>query len=94
MTCLLADRITDRVISVASATYLFARLHLEDLNWNRRTYSKWRAYGESELANLLFVAALAGRGVRAYAARLMHAPAQGARATLQARGCGRRRWIR
>lgn len=106
LTCLLADRIADRVISVASATYLFARLHLEDLNWRDRKYSKWSAYGESKLANLLFVAELANRGVRAYATdpgatdtditrslgmgehramrRLMHTPAQGARATLQA----------
>ncbi|KUH66773.1 retinol dehydrogenase [Mycolicibacterium novocastrense] len=106
LTCLLADRITDRVISVASATYLFATLHLDDLNWHRRKYSKWSAYGESKLANLLFVAELANRGVRAYATdpgstdtditrslgmgehqrirRLMHTPAQGARATLQA----------
>ncbi|VEG42467.1 short-chain dehydrogenase [Mycolicibacterium flavescens] len=106
LTSLLADRITDRVISVASATYLFATLHLDDLNWQRRKYSKWNAYGESKLANLLFVAELANRGVRAYATdpgatdtditrslgmgehqrirRLMHTPAQGARATLQA----------
>ncbi|KUI42117.1 retinol dehydrogenase [Mycobacterium sp. IS-1590] len=106
LTSLLADRITDRVIAVASATYLFARLHLDDLNWHRRKYSKWSAYGESKLANLLFVAELANRGVRAYATdpgatdtditrslgmgehqrirRLMHTPAQGARATLQA----------
>ncbi|HEX2212908.1 MAG TPA: SDR family NAD(P)-dependent oxidoreductase [Mycobacterium sp.] len=67
LTCLLADRITDRVISVASATYLFGRIHLDDLNWQRRKYSKWSAYGESKLANLLFVAELARRGVRAYA---------------------------
>lgn len=106
LTSLLADRITDRVISVASATYLFSHLHLDDLNWHRRKYSKWSAYGESKLANLLFVAELASRGVRAYATdpgatdtditrslgmgehrrmrRLMHTPAQGARATLQA----------
>jgi NAD(P)-dependent dehydrogenase (short-subunit alcohol dehydrogenase family) len=106
LTCLLAGRITDRVISVASATYLFSTLHLEDLNWHHRKYSKWSAYGESKLANLLFVAELANRGMRAYATdpgatdtditrslgmgehrrirRLMHTPAQGARATLQA----------
>lgn len=67
LTALLADRITDRVISVASATYLFSRIHLDDLNWQHRKYSKWSAYGESKLANLLFVAELARRGVRAYA---------------------------
>lgn len=106
LTCLLADRITDRVVAVASATHLYCRIHLDDLNWHRRKYSKWSAYGESKLANLLFVAELAGRGVRAYASdpgatdtditrslgmgehrrmrRLMHTPAQGARASLQA----------
>jgi NAD(P)-dependent dehydrogenase (short-subunit alcohol dehydrogenase family) len=67
LTCLLCDRITDRVVSVASATYLFTRIHLDDLNWQRRRYSKWSAYGESKLANLLFVAELTRRGVRAYA---------------------------
>ncbi|MGV0723808.1 SDR family NAD(P)-dependent oxidoreductase [Mycolicibacterium elephantis] len=106
LTCLLADRITDRVISVASAMYLFSRIDLTDLNWHTRRYSKWGAYGQSKLANLLFVAELAARGVRAYATdpgatdtditrslgmaehrrvrRLLHTPAQGARATLQA----------
>lgn len=107
LTCLLADRITDRVISVASATYLFARLHLDDLNWEHRKYNRWAAYGESKLANLLFVAGLTVRGMRAYATdpgatdtditrslnmgehpwirrHLLHSPAQGARASLQA----------
>ncbi|EKF23944.1 short chain dehydrogenase family protein [Mycolicibacterium hassiacum DSM 44199] len=106
LTCLLADRITDRVISVASAMYLFSRIHLDDLNWERRRYSKWMAYGESKLANLLFVSGLVARGMRAYASdpgatdtdiartlnlgrlqvlrRLIHTPAQGARASLQA----------
>jgi NAD(P)-dependent dehydrogenase (short-subunit alcohol dehydrogenase family) len=67
LTCLLADRLTDRVVSVASATYLFTRIHLDDLNWQHRRYSKWSAYGESKLANLLFVAELTRRGIRAYA---------------------------
>jgi NAD(P)-dependent dehydrogenase (short-subunit alcohol dehydrogenase family) len=106
LACLLGDRITDRVISVASATYLFTRLDLADLNWHTRTYSKFAAYGQSKLANLLFVRELAGRGIRAYATdpgatdtditrsmgmsehrgmrRLLHTPAQGARASLQA----------
>ncbi len=108
LTCLLADRITDRVISVASATYLFSRIDLADLNWHTRRYSKWGAYAQSKLANLLFIAELAARGVRAYATdpgatdtditrwlgmaehrrtrRLLHTPAQGARASIQAVG--------
>ncbi len=106
LTCLLGDRIKDRVVSVASATYLFTRIDLADLNWHTRRYSKWTAYGQSKLANLLFVRELAARGIRAYASdpgatdtditrsmgmgehrrvrRLLHTPAQGARATLQA----------
>jgi hypothetical protein len=67
LTCLLGDRIKDRVVSVASATYLFTRIDLADLNWHTRRYSKWSAYGQSKLANLLFVRELTARGVRAYA---------------------------
>jgi NAD(P)-dependent dehydrogenase (short-subunit alcohol dehydrogenase family) len=67
LTCQLADRITDRVISVASAMYHFARIHFDDLNWRSRRYSQTAAYSESKLANLLFVQELAARGVRAYA---------------------------
>jgi NAD(P)-dependent dehydrogenase (short-subunit alcohol dehydrogenase family) len=67
LTCLLGDKITDRVVSVASAMYHFARIHFDDLNWHTRQYSAMAAYGESKLANLLFVRELAARGVRAYA---------------------------
>lgn len=67
LTCLLGDRITDRVISVTSAMYALSRIHFDDLNWEARRYSKWLAYSESKLAILLFTAELARRGVRAYA---------------------------
>ena len=67
LTCLLGDKITDRVISVASALYALGRIHLDDLNWSTRTYSKWMGYAESKLAVMLFVQELAARGVRAYA---------------------------
>jgi NAD(P)-dependent dehydrogenase (short-subunit alcohol dehydrogenase family) len=67
LTCLLGEKINDRVISVASAMYHFARIHFDDLNWHNRNHSKTAAYSESKLANLLFVTELANRGVRAYA---------------------------
>jgi NAD(P)-dependent dehydrogenase (short-subunit alcohol dehydrogenase family) len=67
LTCLLADKIQDRVISVVSAMYAPCRIHFDDLNWHTRKYSKWFAYGESKLAVMLFVQELARRGVRAYA---------------------------
>jgi NAD(P)-dependent dehydrogenase (short-subunit alcohol dehydrogenase family) len=110
LTCLLGDKIKDRVISVASAMYLVGRIHFDDLNWHTRRYSTTAAYSESKLANLLFVLELANRGVRAYASdpgmtdtgitrrvaagipmaerspvwHLLHTPAQGARASVQA----------
>lgn len=68
LTCLLGDRISDRVVSVTSMNYRFSRLHPDDLNWHTRKYSKWAAYGQSKLAIMLFTAELARRGVRAYAA--------------------------
>jgi len=68
LTCLLGDKIKDRVVAVASAMYHFARIHFDDLNWQTRRYSGMAAYSESKLANLLFVQELANRGIRAYAA--------------------------
>jgi len=67
LTCLLGDKITDRVISVGSAMYIFGRINLDDLNWHTREYSMWAAYEQSKLANMLFITELARRGVRAYA---------------------------
>jgi NAD(P)-dependent dehydrogenase (short-subunit alcohol dehydrogenase family) len=68
LTCLLGDRIKDRVVSVTSMNFRFSRLYLDDLNWNNRDYSKWAAYGQSKLAIMLFTSELARRGVRAIAA--------------------------
>lgn len=67
LTCLLAKKITDRVISVSSAVYAVGHIDLDDLHWRRRKYRKWGAYAQSKLANMLFVSELARRGIRAYA---------------------------
>ena len=67
LTCLLGDRIRDRVVAVASSNYATARMHFDDLNWHERRYNPWSAYGESKLANLLFVRELVARGKTAYA---------------------------
>lgn len=66
LTCLLGDKIKDRVISVVSSAYVLSRLHIDDLNWHTRKYSKWSAYGESKLAVMLFSHELTSRGVRTY----------------------------
>ena len=67
LTCLLGDRIKDRVVSVISMKHRFSRIDLDDLNFHNRKYSKWSAYGESKLAVMLFIQELARRGVRAIA---------------------------
>jgi NAD(P)-dependent dehydrogenase (short-subunit alcohol dehydrogenase family) len=67
LTCLLGDRITDRVVSVTSMNHMFSKMHLDDLNWHSRPYSKWAAYGQSKLAVMLFTDELTRKGIRAIA---------------------------
>ena len=54
LTGLLLGRITDRVVTMSSTAHRNGRIDLEDLNWERRRYQRWGAYGQSKLANLLF----------------------------------------
>ncbi|MDV6285579.1 oxidoreductase [Rhodococcus jostii] len=74
LTGLLLDKITDRVATMSSAAHQAGTVHLDDLNWERRKYNRWSAYGQSKLANLLFTCELqrrlsaAGSPVKAVAA--------------------------
>jgi NAD(P)-dependent dehydrogenase (short-subunit alcohol dehydrogenase family) len=74
LTNLLLPHVTDRVVTVSSGAHRMGSIDLDDLNWERRGYSRWRAYGQSKLANLLFTLELqrrfdeAGSGLRAVAA--------------------------
>ena len=74
LTNLLLPHITKRVVSVSSGAHRMGKVDLDDLNWERRGYDRWRAYGQSKLANLLFTLELqrrldeAGSDVRAMAA--------------------------
>ncbi len=74
LTNLLLDKITDRVVTVSSMAHRQGGLDLSDLNWQRRPYAPWKAYGQTKLANLLFTLELsrrlrtAGSSVRALAA--------------------------
>jgi NAD(P)-dependent dehydrogenase (short-subunit alcohol dehydrogenase family) len=43
---------------VSSSGYRFGTIDFDDLQWERRPYQMWRAYGQSKLANLLFTAEL------------------------------------
>jgi NAD(P)-dependent dehydrogenase (short-subunit alcohol dehydrogenase family) len=61
LTGLLLDRISDRVVTVASTAHRRGEIDLEDLNWERREYRRWGAYSQSKLANLLFTLELQRR---------------------------------
>ncbi|HEY5197168.1 MAG TPA: oxidoreductase [Solirubrobacteraceae bacterium] len=61
LTNLLIGQITGRVVTVSSTGHRMGRIDFDDLNWERRPYKAWRAYGQSKLANLLFTAELQRR---------------------------------
>jgi NAD(P)-dependent dehydrogenase (short-subunit alcohol dehydrogenase family) len=50
-----------RVVSVSSAMHYVGRIDFDDPNFERRKYNPGAAYGQSKLANLLFVRELARR---------------------------------
>lgn len=52
-----------RVVSVSSNAHKFGRMDFDDLFFENRRYSRWRAYGQSKLANLLFTSELQRRAV-------------------------------
>ena len=54
LTGLLLPKIADRVVTLSSGAHRFGRIDLDDLNWERRRYRPWAAYGQAKLANLLF----------------------------------------
>ena len=57
LTGLLLDRLLAtegaRVVNVSSTGHRFGQIRFDDLQW-KSGYRKWRAYGQSKLANLLF----------------------------------------
>jgi NAD(P)-dependent dehydrogenase (short-subunit alcohol dehydrogenase family) len=61
LTNLLLPHVTDRVVTVSSGAHRIGKVHLDDLNWERRKYDRWRVYGQSKLANLLFTKELQRR---------------------------------
>ena len=61
LTNLLLERITGRVVSVSSGAHRIGAIDFDDLNWERKPYRAWRAYGQSKLANLLFTSELQRR---------------------------------
>ena len=43
-----------RIVNVSSDAHQMGKINFDDLNWEKRKYSPWRAYGDSKLANLYF----------------------------------------
>jgi NAD(P)-dependent dehydrogenase (short-subunit alcohol dehydrogenase family) len=52
-----------RVVSTSSQAHRIGKMRWDDLHWRKR-YSKWMAYGQSKLANLLFTFELDRRAER------------------------------
>jgi NAD(P)-dependent dehydrogenase (short-subunit alcohol dehydrogenase family) len=61
LTNLLLGHVTGRVVTVSSTGHRIGKIDFEDLNWERKPYKAWRAYGQSKLANLLFTSELQRR---------------------------------
>jgi NAD(P)-dependent dehydrogenase (short-subunit alcohol dehydrogenase family) len=66
LTGLLLDSFTPdaRVVTVSSGAHRFGRMDFDDLQ-SEREYQKWRVYGQSKLANILFALELHRRATQA-----------------------------
>ncbi|QLY31628.1 SDR family NAD(P)-dependent oxidoreductase [Nocardia huaxiensis] len=81
LTALLLDRISDRVVNLSSLTHYIGRIDLDDLNWERRAYSRFGAYAQSKLAALQFTNELQRRLLAAGSRKLAVAAHPGYAAT-------------
>ncbi len=61
LTNLLLEHVTGRVVTVSSTGHRIGAIDFDDLQWERKRYRAWRAYGQSKLANLLFTSELQRR---------------------------------
>lgn len=43
-----------RIVNVSSMAHTQGNINFDDLNWGKRTYAPWNAYGDSKIANLYF----------------------------------------
>jgi NAD(P)-dependent dehydrogenase (short-subunit alcohol dehydrogenase family) len=65
LTGLLIDLIKNtpesRIVNVSSMAHKIGNINFDDLNWKKRKYKKWKAYGDSKIANLYFTFSLQKR---------------------------------
>lgn len=76
-TCLLVPRLLDgapaRIVNLSSAGHKLSPVHFDDVDFHRRPYDKWQAYGQAKTANILFSVALQARlGARGVCANAVH----------------------
>jgi NAD(P)-dependent dehydrogenase (short-subunit alcohol dehydrogenase family) len=69
LTALLAPSFapTARIVNTTSRGHMIAGINSHDPHFMTTPYDKWRAYGQSKTANILFTRGLAERGLDAYA---------------------------
>ncbi len=77
-----------RVVNVSSVAHKWGGIEFEDLQWEKRSYSKGASYGQSKLANLLFTYELQRRLERAGAGTIATAAHPGWTATNLQRSAG------
>lgn len=70
-----------RVVTVSSNAHKIGRMHFDDLFFERTHYSRWRSYGQTKLANLLFSGELQRRASAAQSALIAAAAHPGYAAT-------------
>ena len=51
---ILMETENSRIVNVSSMAHKYGNIDFEDLNWEKRTYKAWTAYGDSKIANLYF----------------------------------------
>lgn len=81
LTGLLLGKVAERMVTVSSGAHTIGAIDIDDLNWERRPYKRWPAYGQSKLANLLFTFELQRRLTAAGSAKLAVAAHPGYAAT-------------
>lgn len=51
---LIKNTSNSRIVNVSSAAHKAGNLNFDDLNWEKRKYKAWKAYGDSKISNLYF----------------------------------------
>ena len=50
-----------RIVNVSSSAHNMGKIDFNDLQWEKRKYKKWQAYGDSKIANIYFTRELQKR---------------------------------